>query len=298
MMFKTFNYFRQYNENNEIHDFKSFYREFSNNREFGGNFTNYDHLVKNRFCENFQIVYNAVLRRMPETILDVGCGNGLNLPISKVLPVEYHGLDYAEKSIEAARKNYPNVNFHVGDAFNMHFKDASFEMVILSNVIVLYQDKEDRISLINECLRVLKPNGVFVLIVLNAAPLLYMSMAISRFLGSLFKENLPMDFNSIHVSKTNIQKIAKECGCRISESMVTSSNYGVLESVRYLNFSKYRRKFGNAESEAFVHSQSIYEDLAKQAGRFRFLTFLLYKISKVMPSAFSFFSVNIMEKTK
>lgn len=296
-MFETFNYFRQYNENQEIQDFKSFYRDFSNSREFGGNFTNYDHLVKNRFCDNFQVVYNAVLRKMPEKILDVGCGNGVNLPISKMLPVEYHGLDYAEKTIETARKNYPGVHFHVGDAFNMQFENASFDMVILSSVLILYKDKKDQLKLIRECLRVLKPNGVLVLVVWNAAPLLYVSIKLSRLFGRLYKEKLPMDFNGVHFSRAEIARLISEADCKVSESVLTSSGYGVLESVRYLNFAKYRRKFGTAESEAFVHPQSIGEDLAKQAGRFRPLTCLFYKISKVMPSAFAFFSVNLIEKT-
>lgn len=297
-MFETFNYFRQYNENQEIQDYKSFYREFSNSREFGGNFTNYDHLVKNRFCDNFQVVYNAVLRKMPEKVLDVGCGNGVNLPIAKMLPVEYHGLDYAEKTIETARKNYPSVHFHVGDAFNMQFEDASFDMVILSSVLILYKDQKDQLKLIRECLRVLKPSGVLVLVVWNAAPILYVSIKISRIMGRLFNEKLPMDFNGMHFSKSEIARLISEVDCKVSESVLTSSGYGVLESVRYLNFAKYRRKFGIAESEAFIHPQSIYEDLSKQAGRFRFLTFLFYRISKVMPSAFSFFSVNLIEKTK
>ncbi len=295
-MFETFNYFRQYNQDQEILDFKSFYREFSNEREFGGTFTNYDHLAKNRFSDTFQFVYNAALRKMPRTILDVGCGNGVNLPISKVLPVEYHGLDYAEKAIVAARKNYPNVNFHLGDAFNMNFASETFDMVILSSVLILYKEEKDQIRLVNECLRVLKSDGVLVLIVWNAAPLLNAALKVSRVLGRLFGEHLPIDFNGIHFSRSEVRAIADRCDCVVSESILTSSSYGVLESVRYLNFSKYRRTFGSNESEAFVHPQSVFEDLAEQAGRFRFLTYLCYKLSKAIPSAFAFFSVNLVEK--
>mgnify|MGYP000906966555 CR=1 FL=1 len=185
-MFETFNYFKKYNDNKKIDDFKSFYRNFSNDREFGAAFTNYDHLVKNRFSDSFQVVYNAALRKMPKKILDVGCGNGVNLPISKILPIDYHGLDYAEKTIQAARKNYPKVTFHIGDAFNMKFKNETFDMLILSSVLILYKSKKDQIALINECMRVLKQDGILVLVMLNAAPMFYLSVKLSRLLGKLF----------------------------------------------------------------------------------------------------------------
>jgi ubiquinone/menaquinone biosynthesis C-methylase UbiE len=296
-MFETFNYFRQYNNDQDIKDFKSFYRSFSNNREFGGEFTNYDHLVKNRFSNTFQIVYNAALRRMPNKILDVGCGNGVNLPLSKILPVEYHGLDYAEQSISAARTIYPNVNFHLGDAFSMEFEASTFDMVILSSVLILYKDKRDQERLINECMRVLKPNGVLVLTVWNAAPMLYAAFKISRVLGGLLGENLPQDFNGIHFSRAEVKALAARCNSKVTEVISAGQCYGVLECVRYLNFAKYRRRFGK-ESESFVHPQNVFEDLAEQAGRYRFLTFFCYKLSLVFPSAFSFFSVNMLKSNR
>jgi len=297
-MFATYNYFRQYNENKEIEDYKEFYKKFSNDREFGGHFTNYDHLVKNRFSDSFQTVYNAVLRKMPEKILDVGCGNGVNLPISKILPVEYHGLDYAEKSVETARKNYPNVTFHIGDAFNMTFEDGTFDVLILSNVMVLYKDKADQISLMRECMRVLKPNGALILVMLNAAPIFHLSVLISRFMGRICGENLPKDFNCLHFTKGEIKGLTREAGFEVVESVSTSSQYGVLESVRYLNFAKYRRKFGTAESEALIHPQNISQDLTNQAGRFKLLTKFFYLVSKQVPALFAYFSVNIIEKKK
>jgi ubiquinone/menaquinone biosynthesis C-methylase UbiE len=297
-MFATYNYFRQYNDDKSIDDFKEFYKKFSNDREFGANFTNYDHLVKNRFSDSFQAVYNAVLRRMPEKILDVGCGNGVNLPLSKILPVEYHGLDYAEKSVETARKNYPNVTFHIGDAFNMEFENDTFDMLILSNVLVLYKNETDQLKLLNECKRVLKSDGVLILVMLNAAPVFHISVLLSRLLGKLCGEKLPQDFNCLHFSRSEIRRLSGKAGLEVKESVLASSAYGVLESVRYLNFAKYRRKFGVAESEAHQHPQNVLADLKRQAGRYSALTHLYYLLSKISPSLFSYFSVNMIEKSK
>ena len=80
-MFFENNYFRQYNDEKEITDYKSFYKKFSNEREFGGDYSHWDHIVLNRFLHTFGYMFDAVLRKMPKNILDIGCGNGQNLNI-------------------------------------------------------------------------------------------------------------------------------------------------------------------------------------------------------------------------
>jgi hypothetical protein len=133
---------------------------------------------------------------------------------------------------------------------------------------------------------------------LNAAPIFHFSVLLSRLLGKVFGEKLPQDFNCLHFSRSEIRNLAKRIDMQVKESVLASSHYGILESVRYLNFAKYRRKFGVAESEAFMHPQNVLEDLKLQAGRYRALTHAYYLISKVFPSLFSYFSVNMVEKSK
>jgi len=297
-MFKTYNYFRQYNDNLEIKDYKSFYKKFSNEREFGGDFTHYDHLVKGRFFNILGHIYNIILRKQPANILDIGCGNGINLPLANIFPsIDYNGLDYAEKTIEKASANYPNVKFHVGDAFNMAFADKSFDMTILSSVLILYEDKGTRKALLKEVSRVLKDDGVFVLIVWNQSPLLCFSIWLSRIIGRLTGQKLPEDFMGIHFKYNEIKNLTEESGLKIEECINTSSLYGVLESVRYLNLSKYNRKFGKQESEASqIKPQNILKDLQKQAGGTKWLTSFFYMLSKINPDFFNMFSVYVLSK--
>jgi ubiquinone/menaquinone biosynthesis C-methylase UbiE len=164
-MFFAYNNYKKLSDGLEIKDYKNFYKNISNKIEFGGAFNNYDFLVKHRFMNFFQHVYNAVLRRHPAKILDMGCGNGVNLPIANIFPsIEYHGLDYAEKAIENARKEYPHVIFHIEDAFHTGFDDNTFDMIILSNVLVIHKEEEDRVNLLTEVRRLLKSDGFLYLL--------------------------------------------------------------------------------------------------------------------------------------
>ncbi|ACH40723.1 SAM-dependent methyltransferase, type 11 [Citrifermentans bemidjiense Bem] len=297
-MYVAYNDFKRLSEGDEIKDYKKFYRKLSNTIEFGGAFTNYDFLVKYRFMNIFQNVYNVVLRRHPSNILDIGCGNGVNLPLSNVFKfVDYHGLDYADKAIENAQKEYPNVTFHVQDAFNTDFEDKSFDMIILASVLILYREEKDRVNLLTEIKRILADDGVFVLVVWKESLFLKASMQFSRALGKLLGQNVPNDFMAVYFSTRDIAKLAKKVDLKISETIHTAPLYGVLESVRHLNMSKFNRKYGKSESEsAKIHSQTILKDLQDQAGSMKSLTSLFYYLAKLFPNMFSHYSVYVMEK--
>lgn len=295
-MFKSFNYYRQYNENQPITDHKTFYKKFSSDREWGGDFSHLDHLVKNRFSESIHVIFASILRRLPNAILDVGCGNGVNLPLSKIFGIEYHGLDYAEKTIEAARKTFPNVEFHVGDAFDINIDGKRFDYIILSLVIVLYEDEDDQVRLIRSCLRSLSDDGVLAIVVLNDAAIVRWSVKLATLLGKFKKENLPQDFMAVHFDRKSLAKIVEKGGGNVAEYIRTGANYGILESVRYLNMSKFRRTFGKAESEVGIHPQAIYDDLRSQSKGPEWLVRVLYQIGRFAPTLFSFYAVCLVEK--
>jgi len=292
-MFKIYNYYRQYNEGKQIPNYKDFYKKFSNDREFGGDFSHYDHLVKHRFMNIIGHVWNIILRKNPHNILDMGCGNGSNLPLSKIFPfISYHGLDYAEKALQNARMQYPDVTFHAGDAFKTEFYDKTFDMIILSNVLILYDKEDDRLKLFSEISRILNDKGVFVLVVYNESCLLKKSIQLSRLIGKLLQQNLPKDFDGVYFNKREIKELAEKAHFAITESIFTGHLYGILESVRYLNMSKYNRKFGKSEGESKKeHPQNILRDLQRQAGHLKWLTSLFYLISKINPKMFAHYSI-------
>ena len=98
---------------------------------------------------------NIFLRKMPEKVIDIGCGSGVNLPLSKWFDfIDYNGIDYAENTLEHSRQVYPNVNFDVQDAFNLDVENF-FDIVIISSVLILYKEEADRVKLLTNAKNIL-----------------------------------------------------------------------------------------------------------------------------------------------
>lgn len=296
-MFYSYNYFRQWNNNQEIKNHKEFYKKFSNSREFGGSFTHMDHLRKTRFSNTIGHMYNVVLRKQPDTILDIGCGDGVNLPLANIFPnIEYHGIDYAEKTVEVARKNYPNIHFKIGDAFDLPYENKTFDMAILSSVLILYKSEEDRIKLLKEAHRVLKEDGILVIVVWNDTFFIRNAMRISRMIGKRKGDNLPQDFMGCHFKKRDVDSMIAPAGWKIAERIMTSQLFGVLECAQYLNRKKYHRDFGNEHIKIRSLNQNIKRDLQFEAGGGSGNIQLLWLLYKFHPNGFAWNNMYILEK--
>ncbi len=296
-MFFRYNYFKQHNDNQKIQDYKEFYKKFSNTREFGGSYTHMDHLIASRFHDVFGNIINIVLKKNPKNIVDVGCGSGLNLPLSNMFPnIKYTGVDYAEKTIENSKKIFPNVDFHVMDAFNLKFDNSTFDLAIISEVLILYKEKSDRVKILNELERILKPNGIAIIIVTKDSVLLKMSINISKIIARFKKIPLPTDFMCVNFTESDMKKNINETNFELVEIIHTASKYGVLESVEYLNMRKYTRNFDTNEKQiGYEKNQNILKDLKNQSHS-NFLMTFFYKIAKVFPSLFQFYSIYVVKK--
>ncbi len=99
-----------------------------------------------------------------ERVLDVGCGAGTDSLVAAqmVAPDGFvRGIDMTPEMLAKARASAAemearNVEFVEGEAEDMPFDDASFDVVISNGVIDLIPDKD---AVFSEILRVLRPGG-------------------------------------------------------------------------------------------------------------------------------------------
>jgi ubiquinone/menaquinone biosynthesis C-methylase UbiE len=94
-------------------------------------------------------------------ILDAGCGTGYGSAELAQSALQVTGLDIAPEAVEYARATYPipNLHFLVASCVATPLRPNSFELVIAFEVI---EHLEDYRAFLNECARVVTPQGLFI----------------------------------------------------------------------------------------------------------------------------------------
>jgi len=95
-------------------------------------------------------------------ILDLGCcGGSLLLSLQDIGFTSLHGIDLSENAIKLCKsRGLPNVSLMDGE--KMKFKDNSFDVIIVSDVLEHIKDDSAALS---ESFRILKPSGKLIVFV-------------------------------------------------------------------------------------------------------------------------------------
>lgn len=113
-----------------------------------------------RFAE----VNNFLLHLNAQNILDVGCHGGrFTVEIAKNIPeASIKGIDISPAAIDFAKKQYPKINFKVGQADKLPYPASCFDLVTCFEVLEHVQNPA---RVLEEIKRVLKRKGNFLILV-------------------------------------------------------------------------------------------------------------------------------------
>jgi ubiquinone/menaquinone biosynthesis C-methylase UbiE len=95
-------------------------------------------------------------------ILDIGIGGGRTSQALEPLAKSYVGVDYSAEMVEAAKARFPAMDLRKCDARDLsEFADKSFDFVFFSFNGIDAVNHADRMQILAEVRRVLRPGGVF-----------------------------------------------------------------------------------------------------------------------------------------
>ena len=92
-----------------------------------------------------------------DLIVDLGCSNGRDVNVFSKEGFNILGIDYSEKEIEIARKNFPSLKFDLQNVESLKFENNSIGAFYMINVIHYVNKKRA----IDEIFRTLKQKGYF-----------------------------------------------------------------------------------------------------------------------------------------
>jgi phosphatidylethanolamine/phosphatidyl-N-methylethanolamine N-methyltransferase len=100
-----------------------------------------------------------------DSVLEVGIGTGLNLPLYRPT-TQLTGIDLSQEMLDKAVERVqtlamPNVRLKVMDATSMDFGDDEFDKALATYTISAVPDP---VAVLREMQRVVKPNGVIVIL--------------------------------------------------------------------------------------------------------------------------------------
>ncbi|MEY8562306.1 class I SAM-dependent methyltransferase [Eggerthellaceae bacterium 3-80] len=135
-------------------------KQFANPRGIGGRIVM---AVMNRQnAQMYEATEMLLLPRNDDTILDIGCGNGIMLErIAHAYDCRLIGTDISEDALEIAKRRLTgtNVEFLHCPVDDMPLEDAIVDKALTINTFYFW---EDLASGFEEIARVLKPEGIFI----------------------------------------------------------------------------------------------------------------------------------------
>src|SRR3989344_6434781 len=173
---------------------------------------------------------SAVLEKVNGKVLDVGCADGMftKVILDKTRADKVIAIDVLKKSIDWARKhwkNYKKMNFMVGDAHGLNFKNSNFSAVCILEVL---EHVHNPLKAMHEVKRILKKGGYAVFLVPSDSYLF-------RFVWFLWLNFYPRGWvwRETHIQtyrNNGLTKICKQAGFKIEVDK--KFNLGMLHLIK------------------------------------------------------------------
>lgn len=101
-------------------------------------------------------------------LLDVPCGIGRHAGPLNELGYQVLGIDRSQRAVDVARAQYPGVDFHVGDMFDLGSLEDEFDGLLCLWQSFGYGTPEENLDLLADMRGVVRPGGRILMDIYNA----------------------------------------------------------------------------------------------------------------------------------
>jgi len=146
-------------------------------------------IYRTELMDRYRLVYDWV----PDgtgSVLDIGCGNGVFTQWLCHKAGSVTGADHSRRQIEFGAREFRAVEFVCAPGEQLPFADATFDVVVMSEVL---EHMDDDRAAVDEALRVLRAGGMFVITVPNRGAFAFLDgdNVVNRFVWLLSKLRIP-----------------------------------------------------------------------------------------------------------
>lgn len=133
--------------------------------EFFDNFesehTDYDVLGERAYGRLLSMFARKLASRPGQKCIDLGCGSGAFTRRLEAFGLDLTGMDISPRLIERANAEWagPRQRYLVGNIFDTGLPDKSFDIVVYSGVLHHLPTSADRVAVLKEGYRLLRPQG-------------------------------------------------------------------------------------------------------------------------------------------
>jgi len=125
------------------------YEKWWDNKIVNESYTTMDSFRKVLDRNGSRALYLDVINKFePKSILDVGCGLGLDYQLYKdnSIDIEYHGIDVCKGFIEENKKNFPETDWKWAKSYDIPFDKKSIDLVTCRGVLEHLKDPYETIQ--------------------------------------------------------------------------------------------------------------------------------------------------------
>ena len=183
--------------------------------------------IENAGHSRSKFVLDLITKRKLKYHLDVGCGTGDLVYNSSRFTKESVGIDFSEKMIKIAKRNFKRKNLYFENSSVFNFKTKRKFDIISANGFIEYISINQIKSFLKFCQNHLVSNGFLVLSVRNR---LFNLFSLNDFTENELKENI---FINLFKESINLNKLSLKEFLQLKKTRFDKSNYNQPKTGNY-----------------------------------------------------------------